>query len=449
MPKPSFFALSDDSSDDTLEASKVSALFVSCKIYGDKVFLELNSNQRPNVAILKLPEKQGDHVTSYGVFIVAIVNSTSKLTIQEAPKIIRKIFTAILPDRAHLLEEIKNASENVHDRQHRKKLTALLRGVGENKKALKDEFKKIKGVLPLEFSEIFTTLCDISEESNSFKIDLKKGVLFQSAIEIENLVNVFLTEIQGAEKISFPSIGRKGKNPNEGGITKDTLRALTAINRLYQLIGCFQNEELCKEEKLKYATEFCSNLNQPTDLQYGFNHLNRLRDDKMSAEEARKKTKDSVNKLTEQLKKKDLEQLRATLGALDDELIPFTSTIAKLFFNLFDFHETVEFQHEKITTAEKRTVEDLYDLVARHLVVMFTAFNYILQHLSKKTIEDIENKFFKLVITEQGWEDCKKLGSNLAKQLEKITEEVYKRIKVDDGDYSLLSTSQLNPMLSL
>lgn len=439
--KTSAIFFSEDSPKEPLEATKATAIFVNCYLKNGRIFLEVNSVQRPDVEDLPTGEDQGDHVTPYAIFLSAIVNSADQFSIEEIPGILRKIAKAILP---HLNKIDDIAATETHDREKRKKLTATLSYVQAKRAQILQDLEGIPQDSPLRLMAL--GMLEISDHKTEFKSDLKDGALAKYCREIAELAKTFLLEVQSEEKTAFPSKGRVGKDRNEGPRVKETIYALAAINSLYRLRIKLKSHDLTDEEKKDLARDFREELQTVgNETRLGFNKLNRTSG--KSSEEAAKLTKEIAHQL--KAKRNDVEEVKDYLEELDDKLIPDVATIHNLFYDLFDLERVVNFS-KKIKDSKKtketqeiREVEDLYDLCARHVVVVFTAFQAIAEFFNKNTQDLIINGFLESVIEKQGWKDCDELGTTKDKQCENLRKKVDQRIEKVGDEYQLNSKEKV------
>ncbi|MFM7620867.1 MAG: hypothetical protein ACKO47_04605 [Alphaproteobacteria bacterium] len=454
---PQGILISETSPEDNIEASKTKEIFINCYPEDGKVFLEINSTQRPAVRDLSVGEGQGDHVTCYASFIMAIVNSADQLSIQDTPQILRKIILAILPDAK--LDEISETK--THDRDKRKILTASLRYAKENHDKIIERLAKIPEDHPLRILTLETL--KISNEPDKFKSDLKDGALSKYCNEIRKLAKFFLVSIQDSDKIAFDSKGRQDKNKSEGADIKKAIQALSAINSLYVLIARLDNKSIKDDEKKQFVTAFTNKLDEKYgDIKLGFNELLKKSIAQTSLDPSALVSPESTANILSNLNKFiddqspdnssgvsqtfDSKKISKYLQAIDDKLVPYANTISDLFFELFDFKRTVKFVRNKEEIVVTRDLKDLYHLSARHLVIMFSAFKEITNYLHKETQTSIIESFLGSVIKKDGWHECEELGGNEKKQLENLKNKVSQILNTDDG-YSLKTKSEIDSIL--
>lgn len=450
--------LSEDSEEEKVQASKTSAIFVKCNVKDDPNYgleLVVNSQQRPKVRALKgvKDEVQGDHVTSYASFIAALVNSSDQSSASDLSTTLRKIAQAIMPNQSAVFSEIKDAK--THDRNKRKKFTALLTFANEKKGLTKASVSKLNDDHPSKI--ILQALPDLFKSIGELKADLKYGALAKDAKVVEELGNLFLEKIQNEKAIAFPSKGRVGKVTNEGKKTDEAINALTAINALYRIYRHTKSKEITNEEKEELLREFTSALKQPYNpIKLGFNKLFRIsfeaevrKASKGQNEAGKRKICSGYNKkaaletqrlalilerkLSLRLNDGVCKNLKIIFESIDKKLIPSTFNLGELFATLFDFQRTVEFPDR----TETRDVNYLYTLASRHVVVMFTAFNELSSYLCSQDKTYTIQNFLELIVEKQGWKDCKDLGTTNAQCSARLEKEVMKRINITDSEYQL------------
>lgn len=423
---------SETSPQEPLEASKVSSIFVNCKLKDGRIFLKVNSTQRPDVKELPPGESQGDHVTPFGSFIKAIVNSADQSKIEDTPKILRKISKAILSNSATEIDDIPATNDGIsiiktHDREKRKKLTATLSYAKDKDSEIMRDLESLPQDSPLR--SVILGIREIFDHKEEFKSDLKDGALSKYCREIEDLTNFFLVKIQSEKNISFPSKGKLDKDNKEGSRIKNSVNALTALNSLYGLMSKLDSSDLTDDEKKELIEKLDDKIINCKEVRLGFNVLNKIK--VVEAKDAEKLTKQVADGLK---KTKNMGEIKTYLEKVDNDLVPDKIMISHLFCDLFDFKREVDFSGGK---KETRNVEDLYDVSARHLVIMFTAFKGIADYFKTPTKDLIIDGFLISVIDKQGWKSCGDLGDTNSKKLENLKKNVGLRIEIKDGYYQL------------
>lgn len=312
---------------------------------GKKVALLSISNSRPDT---NLGKAQGDHVTAYKSFLEMLIAATEGGSLKKTVYIIAKTAKSLIPDKIAKFDEIL---ENFQAEIKRTTSTKL------RTRALKD----------LQDTEEYS-----DAELEIVKEDLKSRKRAVHIKAIEQIGQEFIRQINLDEETAFKKEG--AADTSEGARVKKAIHALKAINDLKSI---YEEEDF---------------------------DIGEIRADRFYSKyiEVGAPYKDGANAIFTRNKVKNLNKIWSdTLSkkAFLNKLYSDTSKeiIGDFFGDLFDFKHDVH--------ASKQDSDALlYKVVAKHIVVMFHAFDEF-QSFDNGTKKEIIDKFLQQeILQNQGWD---------------------------------------------
>ena len=398
---PSPIASSPESSPSVLQTKhtvKKPLIEVQYNINEKSFSISVGGKERP--ATSNKGGAQHDHVTAYTIFVEIIYSAVSDEPIKEVPQHICDIARCFLfEDKYERLEnlrenKLKDINDNVLLRKQRKKLTKHLRALREIRNSLFSNGKNYDSILKKGNKDnynasIVSALDFLSLDESKIeqiKLALKNNYDLQLINLVVDMSKEIISSVNKQRFICFPKQRRDIKETTPGVKEKQALKALRALN---QLIKIKINTNSKKRDLL--LKQFCKDR----DLYFGL-----------------KGTK-KAEKFNIDIKNYNQENLNAIdLGTIVKQ--------AGLFFEwLFDFTKT-----SNTETNNTKQYEILFEISARHIVLLFSAFKY-LRELSVDLQEKIVDEYLSCVLKNQGWEGSKLIDETTLDEIE-LNLEVYK-----------------------
>jgi hypothetical protein len=334
---------------------------------------------------------QGEHVSAYCLYEELAYMSCEGLSREAAIVAIRENFGKISLGKRGLkeLEELAGSlsdeeMSSIISREERKKLTRNLRGTNYLCEA-KDELAEIAKTLPSDKQDIIVNGLERIEYIGYID-KVKEAIKVSNRAILSGIISEMLDVcIWGANKleyVSFPEEGL-GKNPNTGEEKK-------AKDRLRLLSDFLEKSEDILEDKKAIAK-----LNKEWGISEGI----------LEAVSA-------SSSLDELLSDEKFRQISDYMGKLfyyprveEDKLVDGSSEKWK---------SIIESKHyNKVALPRDNDVEKLYQVTARHVVLIFNCFKGLCK-LGDEAQEAIVNNFLIDLIEKEGW---KKEGVELRKFL--------------------------------
>jgi len=331
---------------------------------GKEVVMLSISNSRPDTA---LGATQGDHVTAYKSFLEMLITVSEGQSIKKLPYLIADVAKALLPDKAEKFEELLHKLDEevgkVVPRNKRHEIIYQLRATAQQDNNTLSQIRK------------------------ALK-DSRRAVFMKAG---EQMAGEFIKQINLDEEIAFKKEGPTDRT--EGSRVKKAIHALKAINDLKSIYDDIKSNEITGAQINEVKLEHFYKKYTKTGALYkdGANAI--FGTDKIVA----------LNiKLESALDKKSfLDRLYTDTDK---------TQIGGFFGDLFDFKHSVHGGKAKVD-------ETLYKVTAKHLVVMFRAFDKF-QTLDQTTKDSIIDKFLtRKVLQDQEWNRLKIAGGRKSKPL--------------------------------
>jgi len=324
---------------------------------GADVMLLSISNARPNTALGAL---QGDHVTAYKSFLEMLIAASEGQNIKKLSYLIADIAKALLPERAerfdNILENLEKEKGQVVSRSQRRVIVEQLKTSGTQ-----DE----------------TSLGQIKQALK----DARKSVFMRAS---ERMAEGFIKQVNLDEETAFRKEGAADKA--EGSRVKKAIHALKAINDLKSIY----DDTTVSEAKInRFYKRFIE-----TGAAY----------------------KDGANAIFTESKVTELNKKWDTLLNKEAFLKKLYSDVDKkqignFFGDLFDFKYSVH-------GGKAKSEQLLFKVIAKHLVVMFRAFDEF-QSFDQATKDSVINKFLdEKVLKDQKWGDLQLRSGTKTKPLQ-------------------------------
>ncbi len=341
-----------------------------------------------------LGKTQGDHVTAYRSFLEMLVAATEGNSLKKTANVITEIAKSLMPDKIAKFDKVlKNLQDEIE-----KTATIELRH-----RVLKD-LRALKG---FKGTKRYT-----DEEIEILREDLKSRRRAVYMRAVEQIGQEFIKQINLDEETAFKKEGPS--DTGEGARVKKAIHALKAINYLKSIY----------EEKDSEARETRMDRFYSKYIEIGAPYK-----DEANAIFGENKVKDLNKKWTSILDKK------AFLNKL------YTDTnkeiIGDFFGDLFDFKYSVHASKPRPDTL-------LYKVVAKHIVIMFHAFDEF-QLFDNDTKKEIIDQFLQQKILEkEGWSNFKifQKGKKVTMNLEFLKEGINKYLNF--AEYRMLSDSEID-----
>ncbi len=377
-------------------------ILLSYELKEGGITIIVNKEQRPGTGI---SGSQGDHVTAYTILLQTICNLLEE-DVQDAPNLLYKAAMCFLPDLKAFTfknandetktvgfeEKCKEVKDQFFPRKVRKNLTNCLRriqGMGD--------LGTIES-LPLQEAIKFLSAKNsgsASVMSAGARPDLALNVeLLRDAIKRSNRSLFAQFAVQVGEKLireynqlptaAFPKLS-KSKDSSEGNRVKNSMKNLRLLNKILQF-----------KEKLKYIKDDNEQLKEEmADFKENCEQIIRASNPIISKPETFEKNFEEAiqkifqgNKFKKKIqsvinKERPVEEVVTWLQAIEYEDISIN--VGELFNDLFDFKQSKirvlvsgEIDGQLVDNGEKIALKDplncLYEVAARHLKFMFTAF---------------------------------------------------------------------------
>lgn len=338
-----------------------------------------------------LGAKQGDHVTAYRSFLEMLITAAEGSTIKRAPKYIARVASALLPEKATEFQSIINQSED------------LIKTSTVSSAERHETLEQLK-------SQRYT-----EEKLNRFDKALKNARKYFFIKTVERLSQYFIEQVNLDEDTAF---SREGIfDSSQGTKVKKAVYCLKAINDLSAMCREKHSAEELDTARIKV---FCKRYIETNALfimgaNYGF-------------------SASRVTRLSRLAKAYKQDELKRGLFALYSEL-DITQKIGQCFGDLFDFRQQA---HVDLATFNR-----LYKVVAKHLVVMFNAFEEFKHYDSTLKTEIIEYFLNKGVLEEQGWKNASILikGRNIRLDLLSLNARIKEYANLDT--FKMLSEADM------
>jgi hypothetical protein len=355
------------------------------------------SKERANTV---LGEKQGDHVTSHRLFVELLNNKLKDAKISEIPTIILSTMEEIIPDFSNT-ESLLNIEEK--------------------------DLKKTKFPSQILAADARQDLVNLVKENfelgNRQKRVTKLNTFLSSVIQTYNALDDVTYVRRTGEQ------GEKGKN--EGTLTHQSVCTLQAIDEFLKIEKILDPAEKQKQ----HQGLFCKLLAKNGEYCHGA----MLLFNKSKIEEVRqefcipregldsdeiKKRLDPDAKIRQGTKIPDFNEF---YEAIKEKSLD-TSTIAELFNNCFDFQHydtntenlrKAKTKHEVRRDEDKSNPEKLYDLAARHIIMIFKTF----PELEATNVDELVANFAEFLYENQKWKDCQTESGQIS------SNEIYEEIK--------------------
>lgn len=367
---------SSDSSAGGVAYCEVKDLVLSVREDFDNSLRMFVSNSRPDT---HLGSKQGDHVSAFVSFLQMLATVVEDENIKKVSHYLADVAKAVIPDKADIFDEIMNnfyqKAETMYSRVERKRLIAESRERGESP----DKIERLKNSLKFSERAMFR---DVIQE-------MGEGLLKQMNLE---------------EDMAFKKVGESDRT--EGARVKKAIHGLKTIHTINKLLSkehISSNElEFFYHDYLKTGAKFKDGLNAVlADGENGYTSNRAIRD------------------WTQTVTSK-----RNILEGIRENVTP--GKIAGFFGDLFDF------QYQKHKSDDARV---LHKVAARHLVIMFKAFDG-LQSMGMEDKKSIIDNFLQSEILENsGWNRRK--GVNIAS----LEAGIQDRSEVYSDEFSMKSST--------
>jgi|GEM_PF-5731840 len=322
---------SSDSSADGIAICKIEDLLLSVRETTNNKLIILVSNSRPET---HLGKKQGDHVSAFISFIEMLVAASEDKSAKKVATYFADIAKAVIPEKGDIFDEIsarfQAKAELRFSREERKVLTGKL--------SVLDTFQ-------VKVEKLQTSLKDAERMLNR---DI-----------IQEMGEAFLKQLNAEKTIAFKKSGDADKA--EGVRVKKAAHALKAINELKAIINDVAVPDsvlaFFYHDYIKIGAKYKDGLNAVVGDDKGYT-VNRA-------------LKEWITTVTPQ---------RDILEELYGNVTP--KKIARFFGDLFDF----DWSKHKTDN-----IELLYEVTARHLVIMFHAFDELQKYdsASREVIIDV------------------------------------------------------------
>ena len=368
---------SSDSSAGGVAYCEVKDLILSVREDFDNSLRMFVSNSRPDT---HLGSKQGDHVSAFVSFLQMLATVVEDENIKKVSHYLADVAKAVMPDKADIFDEImKNfyqKAEMMYSRVERKRLIADSRERGETP----DKIERLKNSLKFSERAMFR---DVIQE-------MGEGLLKQMNLE---------------EDMAFKKVGEADRA--EGARVKKAIHGLKTINTINKLLSkdhISTNElEFFYHDYLKTGAKFKDGLNAVlADGENGYTSNRAIRD------------------WTQTVTSK-----RNILEGIRENVTP--EKIAGFFGDLFDFKQSKHKGEDHDT---------LYKVTARHLVIMFHAFDQLQSISSEDKSSTVQSFLQSEVLEKSGWN--KQRGLDLAS----LVEGIKKHSQIESGKFSMKSSRE-------
>ena len=368
---------SSDSSAGVVAHCEVQDLVLSVRESHDNSLRIFVSNSRPDT---HLGSKQGDHVSAFVSFIQMLATVVEDENIKKVSHYLADVAKAVIPDKADIFDEImKNfyqKAETMYSRVERKKLIAESRDRAEDP----DKIERLKNSLKFSERALFR---DVIQE-------MGEGLLKQMNLE---------------EDMAFRKEGEADRA--EGSRVKKAVHALKTINTTNRLLS----KDVISGNELDFF--FHDYVKTGAKCKDG---LNAVLHDGGNGYTSSRVIRDWTQTETDK---------RGILEKINENSTP--EKIAGFIGDLFDF------QYEK---HHSDNIRSLHKVTARHLVIMFHAFDQ-LQSMSSEDKSAVVKSFLQSEVLEKsGWNKRRGLD------IDSLTEGITEHSRIDSGEFFMKSSRE-------
>jgi hypothetical protein len=383
----------------------------------------LISDTRHTMSIEGAADSQGDHVTAYVNFLEMICIAVDDEEVEKIPDRIVEIAKCVLDVDHHgafeaSLQEFKMHQKKHLSREDRKKLTRLLREL-----MLLNKSNRLTGVMSPSGIETVANLGQ-PDAIEIIKKTMKDGDKLLLVSAINKLGEDFLKNIQKGSDIAFAKIPlsqqseeEKKESKAEGTVVKMASYGLKSLSKLMKLkinINAINEAKAAEDDSIEKSsvTAFVKDLTMKgSTLKSGLVVICEafVKSEITDLTKRKGEAKKYIEKMIKTILDEDFDQQLPILLKLADGIIDNKSqeNIAKLALKVGNlFEDMFDFRYARHNKQGEYAEYLLYKLVARHIVIMFTAFGG-LKELSSDIQQKIINSFIEQgVLAKEGWNNC-------------------------------------------
>lgn len=366
---------SSDSSADGVAKCKIEDLILSVREIDNHKLIILVSNSRPET---HLGKKQGDHVSAFISFIEMLVTASEDKSAKDVAIYFADVAKSVLPEKTDVFDAIslkfQEKASLRYSRLERKALTRQLRGESQDVIMI----KKLK--------------TSLKDAERSMIKDL-----------IQEMGEAFLKQLNTEKTIAFKKSGNTDRA--EGPAVKKAVHALKAINQLEKITKDENVPDIILEffyhDYIKVGAKYKDGINAVA----GANGVNRAINSWNNTSASKKYILEGLHQNTKPEK------------------------IAGFFGDLFDFD---------CDKHQESDLELLYEVTARHLVIMFHAFDS-LQKYNDESINNIIDIFLQKEVLERSlWNE-----HEAELNIESLNVGIKKYSELGDGVFRMKRREQL------
>ncbi len=415
----------------TVASSTSSAILLKYEIDGENINIIVNSQQRPGTAI---SGSQGDHVTAYAVLLQTICSIIGGEDIHQAPQVLYDATKCFVGDISEIRfkgandelltfeAKIQEVIKQFFPREIRKQLTSHLREMQKlpNSESVTSNPALRKAIDFLSARKDNPT--DVSASGSDYILDVnllkdcvKRGNQAIFAQLVVALGEEVLRKYNATSTAAFPKLKEQGKDLGEGNRVKMAMRNLRIFNKVLLLKQQLVGADLVRtKELIEIFQEDCKEIiraarPQTTNIDTFNKNFNAILKELFGWQE---KSIDLDNVKEQQIEAISLKHIDINkMGELFNDLFDFKqSRILEASGNEQDGEIVNRGGVEKVALIDPSSC--LYEVVARHVDFMLTAFNGIAK-LDKELQQEIFKSFYGKVMAKsisdddnnQGWED--------------------------------------------